>query len=70
MPELKHHSGDGRSQHGCALVSNVAWFISSSSSSSSGGGSGWQRRSCRAALALAAALARLASNLVPLSASS
>jgi len=40
MPELKHHSGDGRSQHGCALVSNVAWLISSSSSSSSGGGSG------------------------------
>jgi len=67
MPELKHHSGDGRSQHGCALVSNVAWFISSSSSS--GGGSGWQRRSCRAVLALAAVLAALASNLVPLSAS-
>jgi len=66
MPELKHHFGDGRSQHGCALVSTVAWFISSSSS---GGGSGWQRRSCRAVLALAAALARLASNLVPLSAS-
>jgi len=68
MPELKHHSGDGRSQHGCALVSNAAWFISSSSSG--GGGSGWQRRSCRAVLALAAALtAPLASNLVPLSAS-
>jgi len=66
MPELKHHSRDGRSQHGCALVSNAAWFISSSSS---GGGSGWQRRSCRVVLALAAALARLASNLVPLSAS-